>query len=91
MLLFVFFFLFLCVCVCECVCIHVCTCASMHYLLDTEIPLGFEQNSYEFSENAGILSNAIKILKRNNIRSEVNLTLNIELTDVTATEGVYLS
>lgn len=61
------------------------TCA---ILLDTDIPLGFEQSSYEFLENAGILSNDIKILKHNNIRSEVNLTLNIELTDVTATEGV---
>ena len=54
----------------------------------TELIVGFEQTTYTFSENAGNLTDEIRIVKINNVTSEVNQTLILSSEDGSAKKGV---
>ena len=54
----------------------------------TELIVGFEQTTYTFSENAGNLTDEIRIVNINNATSEVNQTLIISSEDGSAKKGV---
>ena len=51
-----------------------------------DLPLGFEKATYTFLESAGILRSSI-IIRKQNVISEVNITLNFVANDLTAKKG----
>ena len=55
-----------------------------------DLPLGFEKASYTFLETAGIIRNSI-IIKKLNVISEVNITVNFVANDLTAKRGTKMS
>ena len=57
-------------------------------LVYTGLIVGFEQTAYTFSENAGNLTDEIRIVNINSVTSEINQTLIISSEDGSAKKGV---